>query len=63
MPRDESVFDSSDSRLLELLTVDDVAVLLKVSKSWVYERRSKRTWLIFTARDTRRGPSITFTMY
>lgn len=33
MPRDQSIVDSSDSRLLELLTVDDVAALLKVSKS------------------------------
>ena len=44
MPRDESVVDSSGSRLLELLTADDVAALLKVSKSWVYEHtRSRRT--------------------
>ena len=42
MPRDESVVDSSDSRLLELLTVDDVAALLKVSKSWVYEHTRTR---------------------
>ena len=42
MPRDESVIDSSDSRLLELLTVDDVAALLKVSKSWVYEHTRER---------------------
>ncbi len=43
MPRDESVIDSSDSRLLELLTVDDVAALLKVSKSWVYEHTRSRS--------------------
>src|SRR5690242_16523048 len=42
MPRDQSVIDSSDSRLLELLTVDDVAALLKVSKSWVYEHTRSR---------------------
>ena len=42
MPRDESIVDSSDSRLLELLTVDDVAALLKVSKSWVYEHTRTR---------------------
>ena len=42
MPRDQSVVDSSDSRLLELLTVDDVAALLKVSKSWVYEHTRSR---------------------
>jgi excisionase family DNA binding protein len=28
---------SRDDELYELLTVDDVAALLKVSKSWVYE--------------------------
>jgi len=43
MPRDEWVIDSSDSRLLELLTVDDVAALLKVSKSWVYEHTRSRS--------------------
>ena len=43
MPRDESIVDSSDSRLLELLTVDDVAALLKVSKSWVYEHTRSRS--------------------
>ena len=43
MPRDESLAAStppaasSEAQLLELLTVDDVAALLKVSKSWVYE--------------------------
>ena len=43
MPRDESVIDSSASRLLELLTVDDVAALLKVSKSWIYEHTRSRS--------------------
>ena len=43
MPRDESIVDSSDSRLLELLTVEDVAALLKVSKSWVYEHTRSRS--------------------
>jgi excisionase family DNA binding protein len=31
-----------DSELLELLTVEDVAVLLKVSKNWVYEHTRSR---------------------
>ena len=31
-----------DSALHELLTVDDVAALLKVSKSWVYEHTRSR---------------------
>jgi excisionase family DNA binding protein len=50
MPRDELLtastrrVDSSSTHLLELLTVEDVAALLKVSKSWVYEHtRSRRT--------------------
>jgi hypothetical protein len=45
MLRDESLtaartqsLDTTATRLLELLTVADVATLLKVSKSWVYER-------------------------
>ena len=44
MPRDESLtadtaprLDTTEPRLLELLTVADVAALRKVSKSWVYE--------------------------
>jgi excisionase family DNA binding protein len=44
MPRDglftrttNSPPDEAPTRLLELLTVADVAALLKVSKSWVYE--------------------------
>jgi excisionase family DNA binding protein len=44
MPRDESLsaatkppLDENATRLFELLTVADVAALLKVSKSWVYE--------------------------
>lgn len=32
----------SDTLLLELLTVTDVATLLKVSKSWVYEHTRAR---------------------
>jgi excisionase family DNA binding protein len=32
----------SDADLHELLTVDDVAALLKVSKSWVYEHTRGR---------------------
>ncbi|MGE3341877.1 MAG: helix-turn-helix domain-containing protein [Vicinamibacterales bacterium] len=31
-----------DDDLYELLTVDDVAALLKVSKSWVYEHTRSR---------------------
>ena len=48
MPRDESLtaatphVDSSDAQLLELLTVEDVAALLRVSKSWVYEHTRTR---------------------
>ena len=49
MPRDESLTsvttannDSSNVGLYELLTVDDVAALLKVSKSWVYEHTRAR---------------------
>jgi excisionase family DNA binding protein len=49
MHRDESLTaritphgDSSDVHLLELLTVEDVAALLKVSKSWVYEHTRTR---------------------
>jgi excisionase family DNA binding protein len=49
MPRDESLAAStqraasSEAPLLELLTVDDVAALLKVSKSWVYEHTRSRS--------------------
>ena len=49
MPRDESLAASAlhaasfDAPLLELLTVEDVAALLKVSKSWVYEHTRTRT--------------------
>jgi excisionase family DNA binding protein len=48
MPRDESLtaaaphIDSSNAQLLELLTVEDVAALLRVSKSWVYEHTRTR---------------------
>jgi excisionase family DNA binding protein len=47
MPRDASLtavtpYDSSNAQLLELLTVDDVAALLKVSRSWVYEHTRTR---------------------
>ena len=34
-----------DDDLHELLTVDDVAALLKVSKSWVYEHTRSRDML------------------
>jgi excisionase family DNA binding protein len=34
--------DESDQELHELLTVDDVAALLKVNRSWVYERTRAR---------------------
>lgn len=43
MLRNEPVIDPPDSRLVELLTVDDVAALLKVSKSWVYEHTRSRS--------------------
>ena len=39
-PRDAS--GSDGQALEELLTVDDVAALLKVSKSWVYEHTRAR---------------------
>jgi excisionase family DNA binding protein len=48
MPRDEPLtaatphVDSAGAQLLELLTVDDVAALLRVSKSWVYEHTRSR---------------------
>ena len=47
MPRDESLtaaphIDTARD-FLELLTVDDVAALLKVSKSWVYEHTRSRS--------------------
>jgi len=49
MPRDESLTgvttandDPSNVGLYELLTVDEVAALLKVSKSWVYEHTRAR---------------------
>ena len=32
----------NDSALHELLTVDDVATLLRVSKSWIYEHTRSR---------------------
>jgi excisionase family DNA binding protein len=50
MPRDESVtaattphLDTTARQLFELLTVADVAALLKVSKSWVYEHTRARS--------------------
>ena len=49
MPRDESIpaattpqLDTTARQLFELLTVADVAALLKVSKSWVYEHTRAR---------------------
>jgi excisionase family DNA binding protein len=48
MPRDESLtattphLETTATRLFELLTVADVAALLKVSKSWVYEHTRAR---------------------
>ncbi len=35
--------DDAERELHELLTVDDVAALLKVSRSWVYEHTRART--------------------
>lgn len=41
---DPGASDNSPLDLNELLTVDEVATLLKVSRSWVYEHsRSKKT--------------------
>ena len=49
MPSDESLTtattphpDTTATQLFELLTVADVAALLKVSKSWVYEHTRSR---------------------
>ena len=49
MPLDESLsaattphLDTTATRLFELLTVADVATLLKVSQSWVYEHTRAR---------------------
>ena len=49
MPRDESLTaatsplpESTATHHFELLTVADVAALLKVSKSWVYEHTRSR---------------------
>ena len=41
MPR-TSLTPGNDSELHELLTVEDVAALLKVSRSWVYEHTRSR---------------------
>ena len=49
MSRDEShtatapAHDDASAQLLELLTVADVATLLKVSRSWVYEHTRARS--------------------
>ena len=64
MPRDESLAAStlhaasSEAPLLELLTVDDVAALLKVSKSWVYEHTRSRS-----VRQTERLPHVKIGKY
>ena len=48
MPRNEVLaantpqVDSSAQQLIELMTVAEVAALLKVSKSWVYEHTRAR---------------------
>jgi excisionase family DNA binding protein len=43
VPNDDAVVShGAVHHLDELLTVDDVAVLLKVSKSWVYEHTRSR---------------------
>jgi excisionase family DNA binding protein len=39
---DRSSTDGIDDALHELLTVEDLAALLKVSKSWVYEHTRSR---------------------
>jgi excisionase family DNA binding protein len=49
MPRNEVItantpqVDSSAQQLIELMTVAEVAALLKVSKSWVYEHTRTRS--------------------
>ena len=40
--RPPAAASSDESELHELLTVDDVAALLKVSRSWVYEHTRMR---------------------
>jgi excisionase family DNA binding protein len=40
--RPRAVASSDERELHELLTVDDVAALLKVSRSWVYEHTRMR---------------------
>jgi hypothetical protein len=53
--------DESDQELHELLTVDDVAALLKVNRSWVYEHtraqmpRADRLPFIKMGKDVRSG--------
>ena len=48
MPRDDSLdahtapHNTATTQLFELLTVADVAALLRVSKSWVYEHTRSR---------------------
>jgi excisionase family DNA binding protein len=42
LDRFDHTSDSRDNDLYELLTVEDVAALLKVSKSWVYEHTRAR---------------------
>ena len=42
LDRDPSLTSKTGGELHELLTVDDVAALLKVSKSWVYEHTRGR---------------------
>ena len=37
-----TVLEGTRDELYELLTIDEVAALLKVSKSWVYEHTRKR---------------------
>ena len=40
---DRALPRTADAELHELLTVDEVAALLKVSRSWVYEHTRSRT--------------------
>ena len=43
MSRDAQSFtDDTEQALVELLTVEEVAALLKVDKSWVYARTRRR---------------------
>lgn len=42
IPRESSVPKTSDEELHELLTADEVAALLRVTRGWVYEHTRTR---------------------